>query len=182
MDYCRRCRKFGDFNFSNQKYCPECLNGIARGAGFNRYEDFKNMSFEDCYDQEEWGGFRDVEYHVGIPDLISSRFTDLQYLTSFDHDQRKPVNSDKVIYLISDSKSSLLKVGQTCNTKSRFIAYYDLSPCKPLRYDIFIAKTWYDQDLYEHKVRNYLEYLGFMLPLDNSGQRLKYIQKETINV
>ena len=31
------------------------------------------------------------------------------------------------------------------------------------------------QDLYEAKLRNYLEYLGYILPEDNTGQRLKYI-------
>jgi len=177
MDYCRKCRKFGDFNISKQKYCPGCLNDIARGSGFNRYDDFKNMSFEDCHDGEDWNGFSDIRYDNDLINLISNKFPNLKYLTSFDHKSRQIVDSDKVVYLVSDSDYTLLKVGQTCNVKSRFNCYYDLSISKPLKYDIFVADTWYDQDLYEHKVRNFLEYLGFILPKDNSGKRLEYIEQ-----
>ncbi len=183
MEYCRRCRRFGELNFpGRQKYCLSCRNKVANGADFNRYRDFKSMSFEDCYDEECWGGFSDIKYSEDLLGLISHRFRDIEYVTSFYHTNRETIDSNKIVYLVSDSEDTLLKVGQTVNTKTRFAAYFDLSSNQPLRYDIFVARTWDEQDLYEHKVRNYLEYLGFLLPEDNSGQRLKYIQRETINV
>lgn len=175
MNYCRRCRKFGDFCFSTSKYCSDCHNAIGRGDGFNRYSDFKAMSFVDCYDDPDWGGFTEIKFHPDLVQTIGDRFDSLNFLVTFYHDKKFPVDSTNVVYLVSDADQNLLKVGQTSNAKSRFSRYYNISGTSPLRYDIFTTETPEEQDLHEHKVRNYLEYLGFILPSDNSGKRLKYI-------
>jgi hypothetical protein len=137
------------------------------------------MSFVDCYDDPEWEGFTDTKFYPDLIKTIDRRFDSLNFLVTFYHNKKLPVSSVNVVYLVSDADQNLLKVGQTSNVKSRFSRYYNLSKSSPLRYDIFTTETPEEQDLYEHKLRNYLEYLGFTLPLDNSGKRLKYILQGT---
>ena len=42
-------------------------------------------------------------------------------------------------------------------------------------YDLFICRSWESQDLHEKKLRNYLEFIGFKLPMDAEDKRLEYI-------
>jgi len=185
-DWCRICRKFYPTRSSTYKratfYCTKCSSMIStNNNAFNRYLDsdtFLRKSFDDvCGDR--WLGFKDVVYDDSIPILIEQKFPCVRLVVSFHLDKRKQYTSlfrDKSLYLCSNR--NILKVGQTTNPASRLPHYYIFGNPK---IDLFEVDTWELQDLMEHKIRNYLEYLGHLLPNDNSGNRLKYIQ-EVYNV
>jgi hypothetical protein len=178
FDYCRRCRKFLDLN---RNYCRRCNNLIGRNKktqAFNKWrssEVFIECSFEDCIDDTIWGGFQDIKYDPKIVEQIDNRFEAVKYIKSFYRSDKDKVDDGNILYLVSDANLELLKVGQTYNYKNRLSRYNTLFKNTPLRFDIFSVKTFPEMNLYEAKIRNYLEYLGYLLPQDNSGLRLKYI-------
>jgi hypothetical protein len=185
-NYCRLCRQF---NFCQDKnrtnYCQKCKNKIAlKKEVFNRWESpktFIDTSFSDCVDGEYWNGFTDIKFDLNLINKLIDKFSDLNYLTSTS--ERKVLKNYKngnFLYLLSDKNNELLKVGQTQNLINRFNRYYSISLEKPIYYHVFNVDTYDKQDLYEEKIRNYLEFLGFVLPVDNTGLRLKYIHTNTI--
>lgn len=182
-DYCRRCRKFHIAKpHSTTNYCSNCCNAIASNKkAFNRWlssDIFIELSFIDCIEKRKWDGFKNIKYQPSIIKKIISKFSDVNYHQSISI-VKDFISIDDVrfLYLVSDNEKNLLKVGQTSNIVSRFQQYYNLSQHKPLRYDIFYVNSFEQQDLYENKIRNYLEYLGYLLPKDNSHSRLKYIKE-----
>jgi hypothetical protein len=113
-------------------------------------------------------------------DQISNKFSDLSYCISTPERQKlKNYIGGNYLYLLSDEKCNLLKIGQTQNLINRFNRYYNASESKPIYYHVFSVDSYEKQDLYEDKIRNYLEFLGYVLPLDNTGSRLKYILQTT---
>lgn len=180
-NYCRRCKKF-HINTDNKRtnYCQTCKNKIALDNNcFNRWyssDSFIELSFIDCVEKNEWSGFKDIKYNHNIINQITTKFSEVQYLISTNKRiDLKKYQKGNFIYLLSDSKSVLLKVGQTQNLINRFNHYHNATNNFPINYDIFLVETYEQQDLYEDKIRNYLEFLGYLLPLDNTGYRLKYI-------
>lgn len=178
MDWCRLCKEnFELSRISKQKtpYCSSCRSKISsKEFTFNKYgnkESFYEFSFKDVVDKD-WTGFRNLGYDPHIISNITTKFSSLKYICSFKYEQKALFSNlgDKIIYLCSND--TILKVGQTTNIKSRFHHYSYLG--NP-NFDIFEAQSWKEQDLYEHKLRNYLEFLGYRLPEDNTNCRLKYI-------
>lgn len=178
-NYCRRCKKY-HISTKKQNYCLSCARKIAIGQ-YNRWKDsqeFISTSFEDCYDKSHWSGFnKKKKYKKAIIKQILQKFPELSYLKSgtkaIDFEN---IKSDTCLYIVSDQNKEILKVGQSVNIKSRFTKYYNISKYPPFIFDVFCAETYEKQDLYEEKIRNYLEYLGYILPLDNTNGRLKYIK------
>jgi hypothetical protein len=149
--------------------------------GFNKYispEVFASHSFEDAIGEEAWGGFTKIKYNTKLIQKITTRFPDVIYqksskkVTDF-----KGLQSICGLYLVSDNKKNLLKVGQTVNPYSRFSCYYSISEHFPLRFDLFTTESYELQDLYEDKIRNFLEYLGYYLPADATSSRLKMLEE-----
>jgi|688.fasta_scaffold05842_14 hypothetical protein len=184
-NYCRLCRQF-NINASNNRtnYCQKCKNNIAvKNDIFDRWSSsnvFISTSFIDCVDKKEWLGFTDVKFNNMLIDQISNKFSDLSYCISTPERQKlKNYIGGNYLYLLSDEKCNLLKIGQTQNLINRFNRYYNASESKPIYYHVFSVDSYEKQDLYEDKIRNYLEFLGYVLPLDNTGSRLKYILQTT---
>jgi len=180
-NYCRICRQFNVNKYSNRtNYCQKCKNNIALKKNvFNRWvssKSFISTSFSDCVESSQWNGFSDIKFDAGLIGQLVDKFPGLNYLVSSSERKiLKNYQNNNFLYLLSDSNNVLLKVGQTQNLISRFDKYYNISTYKPIYYHIFNTPTYELQDLYEDKVRNYLEFLGYLLPNDNSGLRLKYI-------
>lgn len=178
--YCRRCRKYNLNTANRTNYCVNCRNQISSNKqAFNRWQSsssFIEMSFVDCVEGNSWHGFQNIKYNPQIIDQIIRKFPDIKYHTStINKIEFKKFNKGNYIYLLSDSINTLLKVGQTQNLISRFNHYYDISQYLPITYHVFSTETYEQQDLHEDKIRNYLEFLGYYLPADNTGLRLKYI-------
>jgi len=177
-NYCRRCRVSNHVTTSRTNYCGPCSNLIhVDKNAFNKWlnaEVFINTSFKDCVDDSVWNGFTNVKYKKDLIKKIINRFSNLSYINSIERASQFKQTSSYFLYLVRDSQANLLKVGQTCNVSSRFRKYYNISQHKPITMDI-LSIDMRKQDLYEAKLRNYLEYLGYILPEDNTGQRLKYI-------
>lgn len=180
LNYCKRCRKPNLLsNPKRTNYCTKCACQIGKNI-YNRYkssQDFINTSFEDCVDSDCWLGFnKKKKYNKNLITKINERFINVQYLISdnklstFKNYINKPF-----LYLISDSKKELLKIGQTTNPSNRFSNYHNISIYKPIQFDLFLTNSFQEQDLYEDKIRNFLEFLGYLLPKDNTNSRLKYI-------
>jgi len=186
VDYCRRCKSDVTEAYQNKtyKYCGGdlCRQSIKE-YGYDKYANsdlFLLTSFDDCVDGY-WDGFKDIQHSgkVLISDILN-RFSKLQYVTSFTHDNRDKIESDKVLYIISDCNDIILKVGLTTSPTRNF-RRYSCYEDQPLRYDIFIVNSYEEQELYEKKIRNYLEYLGHFLPKDDSEKRLGYINNTLVN-
>lgn len=141
-------------------------------------EEFMNTSFADCVDPEKpWKGFRSIKYTSRLIKKITNQFPVVRYIkSSTDLRDFSGIDSICGLYIISDSEKTLLKVGQTVNPYGRFAAYYSLSKNKPIRYDLFSVENYELQNLYEDKIRNFMEYLGYMMPSDNTGKRLEQIE------
>lgn len=182
LEYCRRCRKpHISKSYSRTNYCTTCANEIAvNKSAFNRWASsniFIELSFIDCIDSNNWPGFIDIKYDSNIINKIILKFPKVKFHQSiYQIKDFLNVEDRRFLYLISDNQKELLKIGQTSNIIGRFNKYYNLSKNKPLKYDIFYVESFEEQDLYENKIRNYLEYLGYLLPKDNSNFRLKYIK------
>lgn len=149
---------------------------------YNRYIDsqtFMDTSFDDCVAQElTWKGFNTkIKYKKSLVQKITNKFPDIKYLKSDIYLKafREFINRP-FLYLVSDNKKQLLKIGQTVNPYNRFAHYHSISIHKPIRFDLFITINFELQNLYEDKLRNYLEFLGYLLPEDNTNCRLKYIK------
>lgn len=180
-NYCRRCKK-NNINIGHNKtnYCTNCRNKIAIDKrAFNKWhssDSFIQNSFIDCVDSLEWNGFTQIKYDSSLVNIILSKFSNLTHIIStHERDKLQSYKKGNFIYLLSDSNNILLKVGQTQNLINRLNKYYNISNFLPIKYDIFSTRTYEEQDLYEDKIRNYLEFLGYLLPADNTGLRLKYI-------
>lgn len=180
-NYCRLCRQF-NLNQDNSRtnYCQKCKNRIAlKKEVFNRWDSSKTFidtSFADCIEGESWNGFTDIKFNLDLINKLVNKFSDLNYLISTSERKAlKNYQNGNFLYLLSDKKDELLKVGQTQNLINRLNRYYNISLNKPIYYHVFSVDTYDKQDLYEEKIRNYLEFLGFILPVDNTGLRLKYI-------
>lgn len=180
-NYCRLCRKFNMNTDSNRtNYCQKCKNNIAINDNtFNRWassNSFIDTSFIDCVDSEEWHGFKNIKFKKTLIHKLTTKFTELKYLISTAERQKiKNYTCNNFLYLLSDGQKNLLKIGQTQNLINRLNRYYNASKHKPIYYHIFVVDSYEKQDLYEDKIRNYLEFLGYLLPIDNTGFRLKYI-------
>lgn len=180
-NYCRRCKKFHISNNNKRtNYCQICKNKIAIDNNcFNKWyssESFVEMSFIDCIERDEWSGFKDIKYDSTLVSKIIIKFPEIKHAISTNKRvDLKKYQKGNFIYLLSDNDSILLKVGQTQNLLNRFSHYYNATKNFPINYDIFLVDTYEKQDLYEDKIRNYLEFLGYLLPLDNTGYRLRYI-------
>lgn len=174
MDYCRCCKTF-DKNVGKKrgKYCARCgsRNKDKRPNKYESSENFIYESFNDCIDSESWAGFKNVKYSCDIKQDITSKFPEIKYCHT---GQIKDYKKTRGIYLYTlyDQDYNLLKVGQTTNTTTRFIRYD-----KNLSYDLFTCPSWDSQDLHEKKLRNYMEFIGFLLPMDLEDGRLKYIKE-----
>jgi hypothetical protein len=178
--YCRRCRKYNQNTSKRTNYCTICQNKIAvNKQAFNRWQSsasFIETSFVDCIEGNCWNGFKSIEYNLQIIDQIINKFPEIKYHTStINKIEFKKYNQGNFIYFLSDNTNTILKVGQTQNLITRFNHYYDISKHLPIKYHVFSTETYDQQDLYEDKIRNYLEFLGYELPEDNTGLRLKYI-------
>jgi hypothetical protein len=180
-NYCRRCKK-NNINISHNRtnYCNNCRNQIAiNKQAFNKWyssDSFIENSFTDCVDGSEWNGFTNIKYDSSLISNILSKFPEVTHIIStYEKNKLQQYNKGNFIYLLSDNSGTLLKVGQTQNLINRFNKYYNISNNLPITYNVFSTKTYEEQDLYEDKIRNYLEFLGYLLPIDNTGLRLKYI-------
>ena len=146
---------------------------------FNRWHSsaaFINTSFADCIEGDHWNGFTDIKFDSGLIDRLIDKFAGLNYIVSTcERKILKNYQNNNFLYLLSDNNYELLKIGQTQNLINRFNRYYNISTYKPIYYHVFYVETYEQQDLYEEKIRNYLEFLGYILPCDNTGLRLKYI-------
>lgn len=184
-NYCRRCRKYNISLENRTNYCQICKNlMIKKEKNINRWSsssEFVKTSFIDCVDKDFWHGFTDIKYSKKLINILCNKFSEITHLISTSEKQKlKTYNKGNFLYLVSDGNKELLKVGQTQNVLSRLNHYYNISEYKPINYDIFITETYEQQDLYEEKIRNYLEYLGYKLPFDNTGLRLKYIERSYV--
>jgi len=180
LNYCQRCRKPNMLNRKKTNYCGKCSGKLGKNS-YNRYassETFISTSFVDCIDGPVWFGFKNKKYSKTLIEQITNKFPNLKYIKSNTKTiEFKNLCNQPLIYLVSDNRKCLLKVGQTVNPVNRFSQYYNISEYKPIKFDLFIANNFIDQDLYESKVRNFLEFLGYSLPKDNTNARLKYIHK-----
>ena len=172
MDYCRCCKRYViQNNRRNNKYCGAC--GVRnRDKRVNKYlnsENFIYESFEDCIDSESWGGFRNIKYSTNIRESILKKFPKIKFYKTGKIESRQK-NEGILLYTLFTERYELLKVGQTTNTKTRFSKYNS-----EYYYDLFICRSWESQDLHEKKLRNYLEFIGFKLPMDAEDKRLDYI-------
>jgi hypothetical protein len=181
-NYCRLCRQFNiNLDHHRTNYCQTCRNNIGSKKDiFNRWSSshtFVSMSFADCIDKKQWAGFTDIKFHPKLINKLINKFSELNYLISTSERKiLKNYQNSNFLYLLSDKINELLKIGQTQNLVNRLNKYYNLSTNKPIYYHIFEVDTYEKQDLYEDKIRNYLEFLGYVLPADNTGFRLKYIR------
>jgi hypothetical protein len=179
LNYCKRCRKPNLVSNKNRtNYCTKCAANIGRNP-YTRYSsssNFINTSFEDAIDGDYWNGFTKIKYTKQIIQKIIDKFNNINHVIS-DNKLYKFKNfvNQPFLYLVSDGKKNLLKIGQTVNPFNRFSQYHNISEHKPIRFDLFSVGSFIEQDLYEDKLRNYLEFLGYLLPKDNTNCRLKYI-------
>ena len=182
LNYCQRCRKPNNNQYAHRtNYCTKCANSIGRN-NYNRYLNSKifiEHSFSDCIDELSWKGFnKHAKYKKSIIKQIKNKFPEIIYLKSSNSLKSfKCFINQPFLYLASDNKKELLKVGQTVNPYNRFAHYHKISINKPIYFDLFVTNNYLLQDLYENKLRNYLEFLGYILPADNTNNRLKYIIK-----
>jgi hypothetical protein len=180
-NYCRRCRKKHNYDGSPRtNYCLNCRNKIRLDEkSFDRWyssDVFIETSFVDCISSVNWSGFKKIKYNRKLIQVITDKFPEVQHIvTTTQILNLKYIPNGNYLYLLSDQNKTLLKVGQTQNLTSRFRHYYNSSDALPICYDVFAVDSFEKQDLYEDKIRNLLEYLGYLLPLDNTGFRLKYI-------
>jgi hypothetical protein len=184
-NYCRLCRQININQHNNRtNYCQKCRNNIAlKKEIFNRWNSSKTFietSFSDCIDSDYWNGFTDIKFNVNLINKLINKFSELNYLISTSERKiLKNYQNSNFLNLLSDKNNELLKIGQTQNLINRLNRYYNISSNKPIYYHIFNVDTYDKQDLYEEKIRNYLEFLGYILPADNTGLRLKYIPTHT---
>lgn len=180
-NYCRACRKFNlNQDSKRTNYCQKCKNDIAlKKDVFDRWHSsasFINASFSDCIEGDNWNGFTDIKFNLSLINQLINQFPGLNYLVSTcERKILKNYQKNNFLYLLSDNNHELLKIGQTQNLINRFNRYHNISIYKPIYYHVFNVETYEKQDLYEEKIRNYLEFLGYILPADNTGLRLKYI-------
>ena len=182
LDYCQRCRKPNrNLYMQRTNYCNKCINSIGRNV-YNRYTNSKTFiehSFIDCVEGESWKGFnKNIKYKTSLIKQIQKKFSQIVYLESNSSLKFfKSFINQPFLYLVSDSNKELLKIGQTVSPYNRFAHYHNISINKPIHFDLFVADNYLLQDLYENKLRNYLEFLGYILPVDNTNSRLKHIMK-----
>jgi len=181
-NYCQKCRKPNKSPYMQRtNYCTKCASDIGNNF-YNRYLDQKTFienSFSDCVDGTIWKGFNNrIKYKKSLIKQIQSKFPEIVYIKSDTSLKSfKSFVNQPFLYLVSDKQKQLLKVGQTVNPYNRFAHYHDISTNKPINFDLFITHNYILQDLYENKLRNYLEFLGYLLPADNTNCRLKHIIK-----
>jgi hypothetical protein len=180
LNYCKRCRRQNTSSGRRKtNYCHKCLSKSGQNTYQNRYrssDSFISTSFIDSVDGFPWSGFQNIKYSESLIEQITDKFSGVKYVkSSYKLSEFTSLSNNPLLYLVSDTNKELLKIGQTVNPFNRFGHYHNISEHKPIKFDLFITANFEQQDLYEDKIRNYLEFLGYVLPKDNTNSRLKYI-------